>query len=163
MISECIYSEKYRKTRRVQYPSEKTLCGNVRNHAKSLKKKILLFLSQKLIINTPNIIIDLLSYCKNLFLFWHISHNSWEPFGHWNIPLHIDSEPLPKSLNLAGRVPDHRGQQSFVEAAYSSPCCSPTIGPEATKISYYNFANTSSQLSYSISAGNRFCQSSGRE
>ena len=44
--------------------------------------------------------------------------NSWEPSGHWKIPLHIDSEPLPASLNLAIRIPDHRGQQPFVEAAY---------------------------------------------
>ena len=52
---------------------------------------------------------------------WHIDQYSWDPSGSWKIP--IDSlVAVPavanSSTDLTSQIPDHRGQQPFVKAAY---------------------------------------------
>ena len=50
---------------------------------------------------------------------WHIDRNRWDPTGKWQIPINpLDDSPPQASTIQFTHIPDHRGQQKFVEAAY---------------------------------------------
>lgn len=51
---------------------------------------------------------------------WHIDRNSWDPTGDWQIPINPlnDSSRQGTTIQVTSHIPDHRGQQNFVEAAY---------------------------------------------
>lgn len=47
---------------------------------------------------------------------WKNDRHSWDPPSNWKIP--IKASAVANSSDLAAHIPDHRGQQPFVSAAY---------------------------------------------